>query len=312
MRIPEFGGSGPVWIREVKLMSLATAVNSAIALHNLEKTCSECAFTKDYVDKLRSLLEAGSAGGSRLKFIGAYDEFRRAAAGITKTIGTAVLRPYWRKNKLPFVGTGPAEPEDVPAPIKTEAVAEVVAPATAGVAEPVQTGLIAFSRYLTSLSLNVTSVALAEETSPAPDDTRSISSEAYQYAGKYVAFQYSIYIGYILHQLQNLLVCSIACFVLLVTSLNSFSFQAPHAMSRFMMITFAAGGCAVLMVLAQMERDPILSRLSGTTPGELGKEFYVRVLAYGALPVLTMLSTQFPAISRFISMWIQPAAAALR
>jgi hypothetical protein len=276
MRIPEFSGSGPVWIREVKLSSLATAVNSAIALHNLEKTLAGCSFTAQFVSKLRDLLSPGDGKGTRLDFIYAYAEFRRTAAEITQILGKTVFREYWQKNKLPFVGTNAAELAEARAVPEPKPVAEMAAAATA-----------------------------------APGG-KPVTKEAYEYAGRYVALQYSVYIGYVLHQLQNLLLCAIVCFVLIVAALNSFSFQAPDAMFRFLMATLAVSAVVVLVVLAQMERDPILSRLSGTPEGELGKDFYIRALAYGALPVLTVLSTQFPAISRFVSAWVQPAAAGLR
>jgi hypothetical protein len=137
-----------------------------------------------------------------------------------------------------------------------------------------------------------------------------VSTEAYQYAGRYVALQYSVYIGYVLHQLQNLLICCIVCFVLLVTALNSFSFQSPHALFHFLVATLIGAAVAVLMVLAQMERDPILSRLSGTREGQLSGGFYWRLLGYGALPIVTVLSTQFPELSNFLSTFLQGASLA--
>jgi hypothetical protein len=313
MHIPEFSGTGPVWIREIKLMSLATAVNSAIALHNLEKTCPSCSHTAEFAGKLRNVLCPAGGQGTRLDFIYAYAEFRRAAGTITQTLGNTIFRAYWRKNKLPFVGSGPAESSHVPAPTTVEPRAEVAADAAVGTAKPVQVRSFRSAlEYLRSFSLN-TAVTLvqAEQNSAAPDESPAVSTEAYEYAARYVALQYSMYIGYVLHHLRNLLLCCVTCFVLVVAALNSFSFQAPQAMFQFLMVTLVVSAVTALMVLAQMERDPILSRLSGTAEGELGKDFYLRALTYGALPVLTVLSTQFPAISRFVSAWIQPASAAI-
>lgn len=312
MRIPEFSGSGPVWIREVKLSSLATAVNSAIALHNLEKTLAGCSFTAQFVSKLRNLLSPGDGKGTRLDFIYAYAEFRRTAAEITQILGKTVFREYWQKNKLPFVGTGAAELAEARTVPEPELVAEMAAAAAAAPGgKPVQ-GSVKAVRVDIERPHWSTTIAATEHDRDGRDETPNVTREAYEYAGRYVALQYSVYIGYVLHQLQNLLLCAIVCFVLIVAALNSFSFQAPDAMFRFLMATLAVSAVVVLVVLAQMERDPILSRLSGTPEGELGKDFYIRALAYGALPVLTILSTQFPAISRFVSAWVQPAAAGLR
>ena len=138
------------------------------------------------------------------------------------------------------------------------------------------------------------------------------SQQEYEQASHYVALHYSAYIGYALHQLQNLLICAVVCFVLLVLALNSFSFQSPQAIFHLITLGLIVGGVSVVLAFAQMERDPILSRLSGTKEGELGKEFYSRAFTVGAIPVLTVLSTEFPAISHFLSSWIQPLTQVLR
>jgi hypothetical protein len=61
-----------------------------------------------------------------------------------------------------------------------------------------------------------------------------------------------------------------------------------------------------------MERNTILSRIAGSTEGKLNKGFYLRLMSYGALPVLGILASQFPAISNFLFSWVQPALEALR
>jgi hypothetical protein len=73
-----------------------------------------------------------------------------------------------------------------------------------------------------------------------------------------------------------------------------------------------AMGIAVVFVLASSERDPVLSRLNGTAPGKVGKDFYMNLISYGALPVLTVLAAQFPAIGSFLFSWVQPLLQALR
>jgi hypothetical protein len=67
----------------------------------------------------------------------------------------------------------------------------------------------------------------------------------------------------------------------------------------------------VVIAFAQMDRDAILSRLSDTDPGKLDRAFYVRLIAYGGLPFLTVLASQFPSIGSFLFSWVQPAIEAL-
>jgi hypothetical protein len=60
-------------------------------------------------------------------------------------------------------------------------------------------------------------------------------------------------------------------------------------------------------VLAQIHRDPILSRLTRTNANELGFDFYIRIVTFGALPVVTWLAYQFPAVGGTILKYLQPA-----
>lgn len=51
-------------------------------------------------------------------------------------------------------------------------------------------------------------------------------------------------------------------------------------------------------MLIQVHRDPILNRITGAHPDELGLAFYVRIVSLGVVPLLTLLSIHFPAIGR--------------
>jgi hypothetical protein len=312
MRVPEFGGSGPVWIREVKLMSLATSVNSCIALHNLELIQrTPAAYTKDYIGALQNFLCPNNGKGTRLDFICAYEKFRLMASRIATALGEKVLRPYWGKNKLPFVGLADSDDNNETAGQKARpAGEEVFAAIDSGKQSELKSITMAVGKIQSFIPESYTAHAQAVA-SPATTEVDPVSTEAYEQAAKFVALHYSAYIGYALHQLQNLLLCCMACFVLLVGALNSFSFQAPQTIFHMLSVTLIIGGCAVLLAFAQMERNPILSRLSGTAEGELGKDFYIRALTYGALPVLSVLASEFPSISRYVTDWIQPASAAL-
>jgi hypothetical protein len=46
--------------------------------------------------------------------------------------------------------------------------------------------------------------------------------------------------------------------------------------------------------------------MAGTTIGKLDPASYLKVFGYGALPVLGLLASQFPAISNFLYSWIAP------
>jgi hypothetical protein len=272
-RFSDFEGSGPIWVRDLKLMSIATSVNSAIALHNLELAMPATSVDpKEYWSKLKNYLSPKETR-DRNVLRQEYKTFVNTARSISATLSSTVLMPYWEKNRLTFVGT-----ERAKAAVDADSPLVMAASATGGVSSP---GV-------------------------------RVDSESYEMASNYVALQYSIFIGYALRHIQNLLLCSVVTFVMLVLGLNSFSFQAPQAISHLTITALALGAVVVIRVLAQIERNPIISRISGNREGSLGKDFYMRVITYGALPVLTVLGTQFPSIGRFLTSWAEPALESLK
>jgi hypothetical protein len=112
--------------------------------------------------------------------------------------------------------------------------------------------------------------------------------------------------------IQNLLWFLSVGFVLLVFSLNSYNFQSPQQIGHYLIVLFAVVAYVAWRCLAGMERNAILSRLAGTEEGELNKGFYLKLLSYGALPVIGLLASQFPAISKFLFSWVEPALEAFK
>jgi hypothetical protein len=137
---------------------------------------------------------------------------------------------------------------------------------------------------------------------PATDKDR-----AYELAVEFVVLQYISFIRYALRQLRNLAWLLSVSFLFIALSLTSYSFQSPQLISRFIIGLFVAVGTAVTIVFAQMERDAILSRLSGSPAGELSKDFVLHVVRYGALPVLGLLASLFPAVATFLFSWVGPS-----
>ena len=298
-RVPEFGGNGPVWIREMKLISLASAVNSHIALRNLAINGFEEDQAPTYRKYLQNFLSlSGSETATRLHFIQSFDAFRVVANEISAKLSTSVLQSYCENSKkiLPFVGISNVEAnttDERPEPARAPVAASLSLAAAAGTSSAVPN-------------------PLASAESRANSEPSAVSEAAYNDASKYIALQYSVFIGYILLHLQNLLLCSTVCFVFIVIALNSYVFQVPQIFSYFLCGGLLLAAIFGIRVLAELERDPIISRLSGTPEGALGGGFYWRAAAYGAVPVLSILSTQFPAMSRFLTSWVEPALSKLQ
>ena len=121
-----------------------------------------------------------------------------------------------------------------------------------------------------------------------------------------------MFIRQVFRDLRNLLGFIIVGFVLAVISLSSYTFQGHRWIGVASAIALLAIGTGVAVVLAGMDRDAILSRISSTKPDEVGVTFYLRLAQFGALPSLTLLASQFPALNRFLFSWVQPALEALK
>jgi hypothetical protein len=143
-----------------------------------------------------------------------------------------------------------------------------------------------------------------------PDDV--LDKGFFRTDAEMVTLGYIAFIQANCRQIENLFFFLPVGFVLTLVSLNSYPFQSVHVLGWFMASLLIAIGLAVGFVLASSERDPVLSRLNGTAPGKIGKDFYLNLVSYGALPVLTVLAAQFPAIGSFLFSWVQPVLQALR
>jgi hypothetical protein len=128
---------------------------------------------------------------------------------------------------------------------------------------------------------------------------------------EFVALRYVGLIHYETAQLKNLVLLLVLAFVLALASIGSYPFLAGRLLVWTMAAVFVFFGAGIIASFAQMARDAILSRLSGTDAGKLDPSFYLRVLSYGALPVLALLASQYPSLGRSLVSWLQPALNAL-
>lgn len=129
---------------------------------------------------------------------------------------------------------------------------------------------------------------------------------------EFVAYRYLMFIRYVFRHLRNLLRFVIVGFIFTVISLHSYPFLGLRWIGVVCWLVLVTLGTGVGFVFAQMDRDAILSRLTETKANEVGKNFFLRMLQFGALPLLTLVTTQFPAVGRLLSSWLQPALQALR
>jgi hypothetical protein len=103
-----------------------------------------------------------------------------------------------------------------------------------------------------------------------------------------------------------------ADFVLATIAWNSYPFEPHQLVNGLFTLLLLALGLGIIWVFAQMHRDPILSRITHTTPNELGLDFYIRIVSFGAVPVLTWFAYNFPDVGGTLFKILRPGVEVMK
>ena len=123
------------------------------------------------------------------------------------------------------------------------------------------------------------------------------------------------YVGFIqniLGRVRALAFSIVTLFVAVTLAVSCYPFDPLPVIGAVFLVLFALVGCAMVITYAGMCRDATLSRIANTKPGELGWGFWAKTIAFGAGPLLGLLSTLFPSMTDFIVSFLQPGAQALK
>jgi hypothetical protein len=125
-------------------------------------------------------------------------------------------------------------------------------------------------------------------------------------AEEFLAMRYMALIRGILSQMRYLLTFITAALVLTMLALNSYPFQPKQEIAWFVTGFFLVFSAGIVLVFAQMHRNPLLSRITDKAAHELGADFYLRVAMFGAVPMITWLATQYPGIGSTLYGLLKP------
>jgi hypothetical protein len=148
----------------------------------------------------------------------------------------------------------------------------------------------------------------SEERSTLKDESTSKPEEP-QYirvAEEFLAIRYVSLIRAVLVNMRCLLMFVSAVFVLSIVAWNSYPFQPRQWIDEAFTGLLLLMGTGVIWIFVQMYRNPLLSRITDTKANELGIDFYLRVVTFGTVPVLTWLVYQFPDLASSLLKFIQP------
>ena len=123
------------------------------------------------------------------------------------------------------------------------------------------------------------------------------------------------YLGFIQNILGRLRTMAITIMVLLIVSTvatSTYPFDPQQALSAVLIVLFAIVGAVIVKVYADMHRDSTLSHVTNTKPGELGSEFWFKIIGFGFAPLAGLLTRIFPGITDFLFTWLQPGISSLK
>jgi uncharacterized membrane protein len=101
------------------------------------------------------------------------------------------------------------------------------------------------------------------------DDPKSKMQQIYELAEEFLVGRVAHFLAYVLPQMQNLIVTSVAGLLLMLLAMSSYPFQPHDLLLLFNWAGILSYVGIAMWVFIQMNRDSVLSSLNGTKPGQL-------------------------------------------
>jgi len=131
-------------------------------------------------------------------------------------------------------------------------------------------------------------------------------------AEEFVSYHYIAFIQNIVARMRTMTLSMIFLFVAACFAISFYPFVPRTEIAVWMVLNLSFIGAAVAYVYAGMERDEILSYIANSKPGRLGVEFWVKLAGFLVVPVIGVLTTQFPSITDTVLQWLQPGLDAVK
>ncbi len=125
-------------------------------------------------------------------------------------------------------------------------------------------------------------------------------------AEELIAIHVAQTINYVFLHLWNLLTCATLALLLLLFAAGSYPLQPQGLLNAFLFAIAVTVIGWTLRILVQINRNDLLSRIQKTEPDKttFDRQLVSQVLLYGVVPILSLLTAQFPAMAWAFS-WIE-------
>jgi hypothetical protein len=132
-------------------------------------------------------------------------------------------------------------------------------------------------------------------------------------AEEYAASRMVEYVEWVIRHLRVLALFLLLSLLLTTLLVSSYPYQ-PQSLLRLILLLVLVGAVgSVIVVLVQMNRNEVLSRIARTEPGQItwNGTFILNLVTFGVVPLLTLLSSEFPGLRNALFAWVQPLVSAL-
>jgi len=131
-------------------------------------------------------------------------------------------------------------------------------------------------------------------------------------AEEFVCLTYLGFAQNMLGRIRTMVIATLGLFVAATLSASTYPFDPRPVLSGVLFVLLIVVDSVVVLVYAGMHKDATLSHVTNTNPGELGSEFWFKLLGYGIAPLLGLITTMFPELPGFLFSWLQPGLTSLK
>jgi len=131
-------------------------------------------------------------------------------------------------------------------------------------------------------------------------------------AEEFFCLPYLGFIQNILGRIRTMTLAIICLFLGATLSVASYPFDPRPVTSGIFVVVFFTVAAVMVFVYAEMHRDPTLSHITNTNPGELGSDFWIKLVTFGIGPFLGLITALFPDLTGFFASWLQPAVGSIK
>lgn len=116
------------------------------------------------------------------------------------------------------------------------------------------------------------------------------------------------YVRHVFAHMRDCLLAAMICGVLLLLAVRTYAFQPKQFVSVGVLGWLLVVVFITLWTFVQMDRNASLCAISGTPAGQVtfDRYFFLNILIYGAIPLLSVAVTQFPSVGKHFVGWLNP------